>query len=426
LALKIINVKFNQTNISKKSNVQGKGVPIMVKKMSFLLFVCLCMFLLTGCWSSRELSELMIVTGMGIDKDPESENYVVTLQVINPGEIASQTKTERLEVTSYQTTGKTLYEVMRRISTEVPRKMYLSHIQLIIFGEELAREGIGKSLDFISRNHEFRTDFFMLVSKSGKAEDILNVLTPTESSPSVSLYSAIDVAEKIWAPTKGVPLDELLRGILSDGKHPVLTGVEVTGDKEKGSEVKGLQQIKPAAVTNITGFAAFKKDKLVGWLNEKESKGYNYIIDNVETTVGPIECDGGGIVAIEVSKAKSNIKASVRNGKPSITIETNIEADIGEVKCNIDLTKEESIHMLENSAEHQVQQLMEKSVKKAKGKLNSDIFGFGEAIHRQQPDAWKKLKKNWDETFQDLEVSYNVDYEIRRLGTISNSLEIDK
>lgn len=397
----------------------------MVKK--FLLFVMIsnCLLMLTGCWSSKEITELMIVTGMGVDRDSDTGEYKVTLQIINPGEIASQTKTERLEVTTYQTTGESIYEVMRRISTEVPRKMYLSHIQLVIFGEELAKEGIGKTLDFISRNHEFRTDFFILVSKGSSAEDVLNVLTPTEASPSVSLYSAINVSEKIWAPTKGVHLDELLNTLVSDGKQPVLTGVKVSGDRDKGDEVSSLEQIKPAAITKITGFAAFNKDKLVGWLTEKESKGYNYIISNITSTVGSIPCEDGGIIALEVKKAKTDLQSNIKDGKPSITIKTNIEADLGEIQCHMDLTKTATIKQIEDDASKQVQTLMEHSITKAKEEFKSDIFGFGETIHRQHPKAWKKLKGNWDETFQDLEISFDIHYDIRRIGTISESFHKD-
>lgn len=397
----------------------------MVKK--FLLFVMIsnCLLMLTGCWSSKEITELMIVTGMGVDRDSDTGEYKVTLQIINPGEIASQTKTERLEVTTYQTTGESIYEAMRRISTEVPRKMYLSHIQLVIFGEELAKEGIGKTLDFISRNHEFRTDFFILVSKGSSAEDVLNVLTPTEASPSVSLYSAINVSEKIWAPTKGVHLDELLNTLVSDGKQPVLTGVKVSGDRDKGDEVSSLEQIKPAAITKITGFAAFNKDKLVGWLTEKESKGYNYIISNITSTVGSIPCEDGGIIALEVKKAKTDLQSNIKDGKPSITIKTNIEADLGEIQCHMDLTKTATIKQIEDDASKQVQTLMEHSITKAKEEFKSDIFGFGETIHRQHPKAWKKLKGNWDETFQDLEISFDIHYDIRRIGTISESFQKD-
>ncbi|CAG9608709.1 Ger(x)C family spore germination protein [Pseudoneobacillus rhizosphaerae] len=395
----------------------------MIKKILLLVMIGNCIVMLSGCWSSKEITELMIVTGMGIDRDSDTGEYKVTVQIINPGEIASQTKTERLEVTTYQTTGESIYEVMRRFSTKVPRRMYLAHIQLVIFGEELAKEGIGKTLDFISRNHEFRTDFFILVSKNGKAEEVLNVLTPTEASPSVSLYSSINVSEKIWAPTKGVHLDELLNTLVSEGKHPVLTGVEVRGDKERGDTVSSLEQIKPAAVTKITGFAAFRNDKLVGWLTENESKGYNYIINNIKSTVGSIPCEDSGIIALDVKKIKTDLKTNVKSGKPSITIKTNIEADLGEIQCDMDLSKTSVIKQIEEDAAKQVQSLMEHSITKAKEDLKSDIFGFGETIHRQHPKAWKKLKGNWDETFQDLEISFDMNYEIRRIGTISNSFQ---
>jgi spore germination protein KC len=397
----------------------------MQKKFFLLVIITLYLFVLSGCWSSKEITELMIVTGMGIDRESDTGEYKVTLQIINPGEIASQTKTERLEVTTYQTTGKSIYEVMRRFSTEVPRKMYLSHIQLVIFGEELAKEGIGKSLDFISRNNEFRTDFFILVSKGSRAEDVLNVLTPTEASPSVSLYSSINVSEQIWAPTKGVHLDELLNTLVSDGKQPVLTGVKVSGDKDKGDEVSSLEQIKPAAITKITGFAAFNKDRLVGWLTEKESKGYNYIISNITSTVGTIPCEDGGIIALEVKKAKTELQSNIKSGKPSITIKTNIEADLGEIQCDMDLTKMSIIKQIEEDAGKQVQTLMEHSITKAKEEFKSDIFGFGEAIHRQHPKAWKKIKGNWEETFPDLEISFDINYDIRRLGTISDTFQKD-
>jgi spore germination protein KC len=397
----------------------------MVKKYFLIVMVTNFLFMLSGCWSSKEISELMIVTGMGIDRNADSGEYKVTLQIINPGEIASQTKTERLEVTTYQTTGNSLYEVMRRISTEVPRRMYLSHIQLVIFGEELAKEGIGKVLDFISRNHEFRTDFLILVSKDSNAEEVLNVLTPTEASPSVSLYSAINVSEKIWSPTKGVHLDELLNTLVSDGKQAVLTGVKVYGDKDKGDNVSSLQQIKPAAITEITGFAAFNKDKLVGWLTEKESKGYNYIISNLTSTVGSIPCEGGGIIAFEVKKAKTDLQSNIKSGKPIMTIKTEIEADLGEVQCDLDLTKKAIIEQIEVDIGKKVQTLMNDSITKAKEELKSDIFGFGEVFHRQHPKSWKKLKGNWGDTFQDLEISYNIHCEIRRIGTISNSFQKD-
>ena len=49
--------------------------------------------LLTGCWSRRELNDLAISVGMGFDK--KDDQVQVTIQIVNPGEVAS--KKEGLE-----------------------------------------------------------------------------------------------------------------------------------------------------------------------------------------------------------------------------------------------------------------------------------------------------------------------------------------
>lgn len=53
-----------------------------------LTVLILCLLMLTGCWSRRELNELLIVLGIGVDwKDGE---YLVSFQVVNPSEISAQ------------------------------------------------------------------------------------------------------------------------------------------------------------------------------------------------------------------------------------------------------------------------------------------------------------------------------------------------
>ncbi|WP_157950998.1 Ger(x)C family spore germination protein [Peribacillus acanthi] len=395
----------------------------MKRKWNMVFISIFSMLLLSGCWSSKEINDLMIVTGMGIDKVKESGKYQVTVQVINPAEMASQSKTERLEVTTYQTTGKTVYEALKRLTVEVPRKLYMSHVQLIVIGEELAREGILKPLDFISRNYEFRADFFILVAKKNKAENVMQILTPTEPNPSVSLYSSLELSEKEWAPSKGIRLDELITAITVEGKDPILTGVKVSGDAKKGSNLSGIEQIQPAAVLKLAGIAAFKGDKLVGWLNEKESKGFNYIAGNVKSTVGTFRCEDGEKAAVEVFNTKTDIKPEMKKGEPHISVNVDIDANIGELQCQMDITKEKSIKQIEKIVSKHVKKLMEASSKRVQQDLQSDVFGFGEAIRREYPKEWKKLKDNWNERFETLSVDYNVQVEIKRLGTISNSYE---
>lgn len=56
--------------------------------MKRLLLGVFIILILTGCWNRRELNEMAITYGLGIDKD--GDDFVVTAQVINPEQVSSQ------------------------------------------------------------------------------------------------------------------------------------------------------------------------------------------------------------------------------------------------------------------------------------------------------------------------------------------------
>lgn len=377
--------------------------------------------LLTGCWSRRELNDLAISVGMGFDiKDDQVQ---VTIQIVNPGEVASKKGGTGMTtpVSTFQATSQTIFEALRKISKQSPRRVYSSHLRILVISEELAREGITPILDGISRNHEMRTDFYIVVAKGTTAENILKILTPIEKIPSNKLYTTLELSEKVWAPTVKVKLDALVSVLQTEGKDPVLTGIQIKGDPRNGIDKSNLERIAPSSNLQYSGVAIFKKDKLIGWLNEKESKGYNYIIDNVKSTIGHIPCPTGGILAVEVMRTKTRMKGKVDKGKPQISIDVYLEQDVGEVQCKIDLMDPQIIEELEKTAEKEVQSIMEAAIQKAK-KYDVDIFGFGEAIYRADPKYWNKNKSNWKEQFVDLPVHVKAEVKIRRLGTVSDSL----
>ena len=74
-----------------------------------------------------------------------------------------------------------------------------------------------------------------------------------------------------------------------------------------------------------------------------------------------------------------------------------MEESVGEVECRIDLLKRKTIDDLGKSAEERVSELVRGAVKKVQNHLKVDIFGFGDAIHRADPAAWKIFKEDWDE-----------------------------
>jgi spore germination protein KC len=189
----------------------------------------------------------------------------------------------------------------------------------------------------------------------------------------------------------------------------------------QGSQ-ENTQGAKPEASLVYNGLAVLRRDKLVGWMNDKESKGYSYLSSEVKNTVGSVPCpDGNGSFVIEVFNSNAKVKAKVKDGKPKIHVKLYNEMNIAEVRCKIDLTSVDTIKKLEKLTEHSNKDIAMTSIKKAK-KLKSDVFGFGEAIHRAAPKTWKKLRKNWDtKGFVEVPVEIESEVKIRRTGTMSKS-----
>ena len=78
---------------------------------------------LTSCWSKKELTDLAIVSAMGIDKTKDGR-YHITLQIINPGNVAGIQGgggTQSPPITIYSASGDNIVEASRRASGRISR-----------------------------------------------------------------------------------------------------------------------------------------------------------------------------------------------------------------------------------------------------------------------------------------------------------------
>lgn len=385
--------------------------------MALLILISSFIFIITGCWSSRELNTLATSICTGIDK---TENgYRVTQQILNPKTIAAKKPTNEAPVIIYSEEGKDIFSALRKITTISPRKIYYSHLRMVVIGEAAARDGLDDIIDYFTRDHEFRTDFFFVVAKNTTAYELLHVLTPFETVPGIEMYDSLKASQKVWAPTKSVKIIELINSLTSEGKNPVLTGVEIPKDNTDIDSIDNLKKSNPSSKLSIKGLGAFKKDKLVGWLNEDESKGYNYITDNVKNTVGHMEYGEKISISFEVTSAKSKITANLIDNKPAINVKIDVLQNIGEVDSQFDVSTEESKKTINALSEETIARFCDQAVNKAQTELETDIFGFGEAIHKKYPELWSGLKEDWNSEFVDLPVKISVDVETKKIGQLT-------
>ncbi|MGG1674311.1 Ger(x)C family spore germination protein [Neobacillus sp. NRS-1170] len=381
--------------------------------------------LTTGCGSKRELNELAIISAIGIDE--QNGEFLVSFQVVDPGEVSAQ-KSGASPVTLFKEKGKTVAEAIRRVTVKAPRLAYAAHLQMLVISEKVASKGISRVLDVFFRPPDFRSDFLIVVTKGIKAQQLLKLTTPIDKIPSGNMFKSLTSSERVWGPLTTVKIQQLISELVSEGKNPILTGITVTNKTkkeklEKANELANIQQIDRSSRFRYVGLAVFKKDKLIGWLNEEESSGYNYVIGKVFQTGEVITCPNKkGNILITITKTKSKIKSFIEKGKPKMQIQIRAKARISEIACTgIDLSKPKMISMLEKQTNHKIKHHVERAIQTVQRKYKSDIFGFGANINGHHPKAWHTLKKDWDQTFAQLPVNVNVQVTIQRSGKYGKS-----
>ena len=115
------------------------------RQVSILLLVCLLLSL-SGCWSRREIETLGFVMAMGIDKAQEEGKLQLTMLVAKPFALGGGEKSNPQEaaVWIFSSTGDTVFEAIRNGNSQSPRRLFFAHNRWVLFGEELAREGISR------------------------------------------------------------------------------------------------------------------------------------------------------------------------------------------------------------------------------------------------------------------------------------------
>ncbi|OLN21438.1 spore gernimation protein KC [Domibacillus antri] len=402
----------------------------MNRKWMFLLIILISAVFLSGCWSKKELTDLAFISAVGIDKN-EDGKYVKTIQIINPGNVAGGLQGggggQAPSVSVFTATGDNILEAHFRASTKISRRLYQAHANLVVIGEQLVKEeGITDIFDAFERDPEFRPTTTVVIAHDTKAEDIIKTLTAIDKIPADKVINTLRTTEQAWGENININIQEAINTLESPGKELILTGFRLKGDAEQGKKMENIQSSTLDAYPEADGIAIFKEGKLIDWFHEEESRGTVWILDKMKETDVNINWENEKeAIGYHVIRQKTTVSADVKKGRPKMTIDIRAEGDIREVTVPVNLNDPHVLLSIEKAVEKEIKKEIEKAVQRAQ-ENKSDIFGFGEAVHRSDPKAWKKLKKGWsDVSFPEVQVEVKVNAFIRRTGLRNKSYLYD-
>lgn len=278
----------------------------------------------------------------------------------------------------------------------------------------MAKSGVSQILDFFERYRESQMKSYIAVSAT-TASDVMNYLPKFERLSSEVIFEEL---KRRVLPT--VRLVDFLNALQSEGVEPFAPILEITASERGDSKYKNLV---------ISGSAVFKKDKMVGWLNDDEARGLQWVLDTVEEGVVTIEIDEGkrkGRVSAELEKVNVSRKMKVgKTGKMEVTLHADVSANIYENTSDMDLEISENTKSVIDLFKKQIENRITGSIQKVQRELQSDIFGFGQSIYRRYPLTWKKsYREQWDTLFSEMETKIDVDVRVLRNGLTNKTIKI--
>lgn len=386
----------------------------MKKYFKFILFLLLIVTMplgLCSCWDKVELDELAIVLGVGIDKAESADDIDLTIQIEKSSGTNSSSSSssgssggENSKFINLTESGTNVSTTMDEFSHMISREIYLSHNQLIVFGNDLAKEGIRDQMDYFLRNYQGRLTVNVCIAK-GKAGDIFDVSSDLDQIPAVKVSDLIGNKN---ASLEVVDLNvaDLMTDLSSSSKSMVAPYLEIVN--EEGEEHLG-----------VSGCAVFKGDKVVGELDPTETRGYLWVQN--EVTNGKFIVDILDQQAtLSVVKAESKVDPVInKDGSVSVKITAKEEGILESQTGSVALNTQNHIKLLQKAAakaiKSEIQQTLNKSMQ-----LGTDIYGFGDMLKQKYPHKWKSLEENWDDLYQNIDVQIEVTAEVRGDGRLIN------
>lgn len=394
----------------------------MRKKIFISINIILCISILTGCWDTRELNTIGVVYAVGLEEDENNKQIICTIQIAVPSALKQTASRSESAVEILEVRGDTISDAVRNLTEKVDRFPDFSQNKIIVIDETLARKGILPIFDFLKRNYQVHNTQWIAIAKPGKVKEVLGEQHGIGNIQGSYLNDIINIA-KNNAKITNITMMEFYKRALSDGINPV---AGVIGTTEMPNLPIEKKSNNTSTGVKFSGTAVFKKDKLLGYLNTEETKGYNWItgdIKNGNVNISSI-LDTNKFIGIGLENLKPKIKPEIVNNKIVFHIKVKGEGNIDEVLDGTDYSDVKIIKRLEEELGSVLEDEIRMCLIKIQKTFNSDIVGFGSVLNKKYPKVWKAKKDNWNDVFATVQYTVDVDIQLRSPGLMHKPVKL--
>ena len=439
-----------------------------------ILFVVFITFIagFSNSYVSHRIEHLAYVLVLGIDKG-EKARLKISTQFINVASSSSGASSDSSQIVLTSCEANSMFSGLNLLNSYIGKEINLAHCSVIVFSEEIAKEGISSEIYSLINNEEIRSSANIVVTNC-KAYDYINNSKPNLENLTSKYFDTFDITSKLTGYFSNITLGDFFNNLSESNSDPiaVLGGLNSTARSEENKSssnssgesssssnsgnsdningetsnsnsssqdveeqekqdietnqnnlVAGKSSIVGGRGTEDLGIAIFSGDKYIGELTVWESICNSLITNSINTCIISVEDPLVENKQLEIQLSpnkKSKITSNIENGDININIELNLIANILSLNSNINYEDTDTINKISTATQNRLNDELNKYFDKTARKYNVDIDKYYLSILKYFP-----YQKNFDD-FNYKEKLKNANFNCNTHVNIISSLLITK
>ncbi|CAM3162556.1 Ger(x)C family spore germination protein [Filibacter tadaridae] len=371
----------------------------MKKYRSYILYLLL-LISLVGCAEKKLLEKVGLTTLIGYDLG--NEDNVKTTAVVR--QVNTEFQSQVAIITSENETSQgTRTKINRRSS----KKIMAGQLRGVLFGEELARKGVGHYVDTLLKHSEMSGSVLLAVVE-GQSKSLLEFEYPDIDDIGDHIYKLLE---------QNIKGEQMISSTLHEVGHDYYS---------PGRDIAMPILKKDKELIEISGVALFKNGEMVGKLSAKDSFYVKLIRDNYNTGKLEMMIKGDELpsslmknpsdridLVFDPIKTKKELKL-VNQATPEFDLQINVKARLMEIKPYIDVGKPKNVAKLEKAIGKSLSEELSRVIALSQ-EADSDVFGFGE-YYRSTVRHSDLTQEKWHGLYKEMKVNVHVDFTLLRSG----------
>lgn len=377
----------------------------LVKTIAAAVVFLLLIPLFCGCErASVELSEMMIIQGLGIDVD--GDEIIATVEMLNnlQSSAAGGDDSGERRTRVFSSAGKSISEAVNNITLKCGNAPLYAHTRVVVLGKSAAEKDISDILDFFERDYNTKPSMLICMAKDCTASEVIGAEVTDNGVKSEILEGILETGNKLSL----VP------------KVRVVDAVTVMEEETSSLKLPAVSVIKNKKTDEfkLSGCAVFNNDNdFVSFVDEKTASSMLFLDGKVEKGSLDVKLENGRRVSMLIVSSRSSYDIKIENGLPVFNLKIKLYADLNEFGGgDFDSIDVESLENISKSAEKSLEADVLDCTALLKDRLGCDAARLGKRLSLKNGKYYNSVKDNWAEIYKKSALTVKAEVIIRRTG----------